>query len=114
MAWERRKRGGLYYTRSHRVDGQVVRKYVGTGALAELAAAQDAAERADRAAAAAALRAERAGVAPAEAALKDFERAAEALMRAALAAAGYRQHHRGEWRRTRRGADQAEQAGRAA
>ena len=107
MGWETRARGGRYYTRSRKVNGRVVREYVGTGPLAELVAAGDAAERAERAEAAAALGAERERLAPAEAALTALDGAAEALARAALSAAGFHQHHRGEWRRARRG-DQAE------
>ena len=42
--WEKRKRGGLYYTRSRKVNGRVVREYVGSGALGELAALMDAQE----------------------------------------------------------------------
>ena len=42
--WEKRERGGLYYTRSRKVNGQVVREYVGGGALGELAALIDAQE----------------------------------------------------------------------
>ena len=42
--WERRERGGLYYTRSRKVNGRVVREYVGSGALGELAALMDAQE----------------------------------------------------------------------
>src|SRR5829696_6140493 len=46
--WERRERGGLYYTRSRKVNGQVVRKYVGGGVLGQLAARVDADERCRR------------------------------------------------------------------
>jgi len=46
--WERRERGGLYYTRSKKVNGKVVREYVGGGVLGELAARMDALERCQR------------------------------------------------------------------
>ena len=39
--WEKRQRGGLYYTRSRKVGGRVVREYVGTGPLAGIAALMD-------------------------------------------------------------------------
>src|SRR5829696_2006524 len=42
--WEKRERGDLYYTRSCKVSGRVVREYVGGGALGELAALMDAQE----------------------------------------------------------------------
>ena len=105
MSWETRERGGRYYTRSRKVNGKVVREYVGTGRVAELAAALDARERAARAAESERRRAERAQAEPAAAALAELDRAAEALARAALVAAGYHRHHRGEWRRKRRGQD---------
>ena len=31
--WERRERGGLYYTRSRKEGGRVIREYVGGGIL---------------------------------------------------------------------------------
>lgn len=37
MAWERR-RNGIYYYRAHKVRGRVIKEYVGTGPLAEIAA----------------------------------------------------------------------------
>ena len=48
MGWEKRRRGGLYYTRSKKVRGRVVREYVGGGLLGQLAALSDAERRAKR------------------------------------------------------------------
>ena len=42
--WEKRERGGLYYTRSRKVNGRVVREYVGSGASGELVTLMDAQE----------------------------------------------------------------------
>jgi hypothetical protein len=38
--WERRERGGLYYTRSRRKDGWVVREYFGGDVLDETTASK--------------------------------------------------------------------------
>ena len=51
MGWEVRGKK-RYYTRSRRVGGRVVREYVGTGPVAEVAATLDALRRAERQAAA--------------------------------------------------------------
>ena len=103
MAWETRRGRGRYFTRSKRVGKRVIREYLGTGPAAELAAELDALERAARAAAAATWRTERARLEELDAAVAAFDRSVEALARAALLAAGYHQHHRGEWRRRRDG-----------
>ena len=99
MAWEARG-GRRYYTRSRRVNGRVVREYVGTGAVAELAAAADALRRADRRAAMEARRAEEAGWRAALGPLLELSRAADLMARAALLAGGYHRHFR-TWRKKR-------------
>lgn len=108
MGWERRQRGGTYYTRSRRVAGRVVREYVGTGPLAELTAAVDADARAERAAARQRLLVERQRVDTVSAAVSAVADLAEALARVALVAAGYRRHDRGQWRKRRGAHDQAD------
>ncbi len=97
--WERRDRGGLYYTRSHKVAGRVVREYVGTGPLAEFAAELDAEERRQREEQRQAWRDERERMETLEAPIEELGEASETLARATLVAAGYRQHNRGEWRK---------------
>jgi len=47
MGWEHR-RNGRYYYRFHREGGRVVKQYLGCGAAAEAAAAEDAVRRAKR------------------------------------------------------------------
>ena len=101
MAWETRKRGGRYYTRSHRQGGQVVREYLGAGELGAAIAQLDALEREERQMAAAAWREERARLEARDAAIADYCRTIDRLVKAELIAAGYRQHKRGEWRRPR-------------
>jgi hypothetical protein len=97
MGWER----GRYYTRSRRVGGRVVREYVGGGELGALAAQLDAIERERRTDSAHADRALQTQLAEEDAPLADLDRQCELLVRAALLAAGFRRHRRGEWRKPR-------------
>ncbi len=101
MAWETRQRGGRYYTRSKKVDGRVIREYVGTGLVGELAAAADERARAQRQAQQAAWQAACERIELAIAPLEEFDDAVETLARASLLLAGYHRHHRGEWRQKR-------------
>jgi hypothetical protein len=109
MAWETRTgSSGRYYTRSKKVGGRVRREYVGAAGspLAELAAAEDALHREARERAAQDRRTEAERLAALDAPLDALDALTGALHRATLTLAGYRQHKRGEWRRTRRAQDE--------
>jgi hypothetical protein len=99
--WESRERGGLYYTRSRKEGGRVVREYVGGGILGELAARMDAEERQRRQEEVASQRRERERLDILSAPVEELCDAAEVIVRAALLASGYHQHNRGEWRKRR-------------
>jgi len=99
--WEKRERGGTYYTRSRKEDGRVIREYVGRGPLAELAAETDALERLQRQEEAKAWRQERETLEVLDQTIEDLYEAAEVLARATLLAAGLHQHNRGQWRKRR-------------
>ncbi len=101
MGLETRQGRGLYYTRSRRVNGRVVREYLGSGTVALLAAELDQEERAERRQRAAALKAERDRLAALAAPTEALCDLADGLAAGALLLAGYRRHHRGEWRRQR-------------
>jgi nucleotide-binding universal stress UspA family protein len=101
MGWEKRDRGGLYYTRSRKVGGRVVREYVGGGTLGHLAALRDAQERKRREEEAALWKEERERLEALVAPVEQLCEATEILYRATLVAAGFRRHQRGEWRRQR-------------
>jgi hypothetical protein len=107
MGWEGRTRGGLYYTRSRRVGGRIVREYVGTGEAAEVVAQLDALERDRRWREALLWQEERACYAAADAALGTLGRVCDELLEQELMAAGYHRHNRGEWRRRRHGSGRA-------
>jgi hypothetical protein len=97
VGWDK----GRYYTRSKKVNGRVVREYVGSGELAKLAAQLDAISRDRREEEREARRAEKAELDALDAPLNELNDLADLLGRSALLASGYRQHKRGEWRRRR-------------
>ena len=105
--WERRERGGLYYTRSRKEGGRVIREYVGGGIFGELAAQLDAEERQRREEQAARWSDEQADLDALDAPVAELSEASDLLVRAALLASGYHRHNRGEWR-LRRGPKESE------
>ena len=108
MAWQVVD-GRKYYYRHRRDGGRPRTVYVGAAGspAAELAAAADGLRRLGREAAARERHAERERLRGAEAPLLKLCQMTDALSRAALLAAGFRQHDRGAWRK-RRETDRAE------
>lgn len=100
MAWEERDRGGRYYIRSRRVDGRVVREYVGGGIAGETAAGADRIERERREAEKLRQGREPERLEALAAPVSEVSEAAEILAHAHLVAAGYRRR-KGEYRRAR-------------
>lgn len=101
MAWERRERGGLYYTRSRRVRGRVVREYFGCGEVARAIAVLDELDREERCTQRAERELELLGPMAALRAVDALEGTVDSIVEAALTAAGYHRH-RGQWRKRRR------------
>ena len=99
--WERRQRGGPYYTRSRKEGGKVIREYVGGGDLGEPAAHMDAEERRLREEEKVSRREERERLDTLAAPVEELCEAAEVIARATLIASGYHRHNRGEWRKRR-------------
>jgi hypothetical protein len=89
-----------YFYRSERRNGRPVRVYVGAGDVAEQAAAEDL-RRMDRTIAVRQRQAEQARRQEAEAPLLELCKTTALLVRAALTAAGFHQHARGKWRKSR-------------
>src|SRR5262245_5401850 len=94
MGWER----GYYY-RVRKVNGRVVREYIGTGEVAEVAAQVDALEREERRLEVLAQRHEKDELKALDADLKAMNKQIDLAAQAALLAAGFHLHKRGEWRR---------------
>jgi hypothetical protein len=96
MGWER----GYYY-RVRKANGRVVREYVGTGEVAQLMAQMDTLEREQRQLQALDQRQEKDELKALDTQLKAVNERAELVARAALLAAGFHLHKRGEWRKRR-------------
>lgn len=96
MAWETRGNRRYYY-RARKINGRVVKEYVGTGASAEAAAVEDEARRIARA--------ERKSTSMEEdgiASITDsFLDLSDILFKGSLIAAGCYRHNGGEWRQRR-------------
>lgn len=101
MAWETRNGGRRYYTRSRRVNGRVVREYIGTDLIGELAAAEDAERRAEKVKRRQAWNARKDNFERLSALVDRCTEGVSALTTAVLVNAGFYRHHRGEWRKRR-------------
>jgi len=97
MGWDK----GRYYTRSKKVNGRVLREYIGVGPVAAAVAQVDALQRSARLAQRDVLKVEQAEAEAVEADLKAFLELTDLAVRAALTGAGFHQHKRGEWRKRR-------------
>jgi hypothetical protein len=96
MAWEQR-RNNLYYYRSRKRQGRVVRKYYGKGILAERAAMEDTQKRERRQRE----RAEQQHIQALDTETQILYQHITTLTKAAYLTAGFHQHHRSEWRKRR-------------
>jgi len=106
------RNGNCYYTRSYRVNGRVRREHISSGSMALLDAGFDEVERME------ALQAkrkaqmqwqeERKAAEALDAAVNLVCDSAAAMFRAAMEAAGFHQHSRGQWRKKRQEAKDEE------
>ncbi len=94
MAWERRGQQDYYY-RHRKVDGRVIKTYLGRGPEAEAAAQAVADAKLRRKAE----RAERARYEAAADLITELDRQCDAVLSASLLAYGYYRHDRGTWRK---------------
>jgi hypothetical protein len=99
VAWERRG-DNLYYYQAEREDGQVRKKYLGAGEIAELVAHADETIRRTKTERRERERAELEEARCLASAADELHGAVEVLAHAELVAAGYHRH-KGEWRRRR-------------
>ncbi len=99
MSWEKRNGTGAYYTRSRRVDGQVVREYIGKGVPGEIAHEDDLIRRCEMAVGREGLLLQKVEDASLSRDLDLFSDFAECIANGLLVLSGFHQHKRGEWRR---------------
>lgn len=97
MGWEQRGPYGPYYIRRRTVKGQTIRQSYGSGPAAAHAAWEDECQREEEAR----QRTERHKLGRLDAEVQGLWQGIQILMQAHLLLAGYHQHHRGAWRRTR-------------
>ena len=102
MGWDYKGRR-RYYSRSKKVNGRVVREYVGCGLRGELAATADVQRRAERQAQNGACHAEEARLEAAENPQRTLDAELDLLLRASLLGAGYSYRPNRHWRRSRHG-----------
>ncbi|MCW5853453.1 MAG: hypothetical protein KIT87_25525 [Anaerolineae bacterium] len=100
MGWETRQ-GHQYYYRARKVNGRVIRDYLGAGPAAQLAADQDAEAHQRRQAQRQADHEERQRLDALATSIAELDHAIEDLVHATLILAGYHRHHRGAWRKRR-------------
>ncbi|MFO7904344.1 MAG: hypothetical protein R6U98_16900 [Pirellulaceae bacterium] len=96
MGWEK----GRYYTRSRKVNGRVVREYVGGGEVGAMAAHVDAINRERRYQERESWRLEQEEMDTIDASVDNVCQMADLIAQATMVAAGFH-CHRGEWRRRR-------------
>jgi hypothetical protein len=103
MPWETRHQNKSYYYRARKLNGRVVKTYIGTGPLAEELAEADARQRQERLQRSAERKQRQDELSAIDAPLEGFNDAVEVLTRASLVDAGYHFHRSSEWRRRRHG-----------
>ena len=97
MGWDK---DGRYYTRSRKVNGRVVREYIGGGEVGARVAQMDALERERREFERECWRQEKEEMAAFDDSVEKVCQMADIIANAAMVAAGFH-CHRGEWRRRR-------------
>jgi hypothetical protein len=100
MGWEARG-NQTYLYRKRRYGDRVVSEYCGKGQGAELLSLLWECDQEERDAERAELKAEQEGFDALDRVLNELDEATDVVARASLTVAGFRQHNRGQWRRTR-------------